>query len=222
MFKQVTTKKSFMKGKGKLACAAALCCGLLLTSVNSHARFFRYEDENGILVISHAIPNDRVKYGYEIVDRHGRVMETVEPQLSDEAYQRKLAQEAAFAECQQALTRVRNLFQFETDIDYAEEQALESIDTQITNTRANLSHVRNQREELEVQAAQQDLSGQKISAALLDNIESAKKQESVLEEQIEKWYQDKLSVRADYDYDRRVFKLKNCDNGLPARQVAAR
>ena len=107
-------------------------------------------------------------------------------------------------------------------IDYAEERALESLDTQITNTRANLSHVRNQREELEAQAAQQDLSGQKISAVLLDNIESAKKQESNLEGLIEKWYEDKLRVRADYEHDRRVFRLANCENGLPDRQVAAR
>lgn len=222
MYQQANTKPYLGQGKAKIAWIALVCCGLLLTSINSHARFFRYEDENGVLVMSHAIPNDRVKYGYEIVDQHGRVMETVEPQLSDEAYRLKLEQEAAFAECQTALSRVRNLFQFETDIDYAEERALESLDTQITNTRANLSHVRNQREELEAQAAQQDLSGQKISAVLLDNIESAKKQESNLEGLIEKWYEDKLRVRADYEYDRRVFRLANCENGLPDRQVAAR
>lgn len=220
---EIVKRVKVRRGKGKLIGAMLVCCGLLLTSLNSHAaRFFRFEDENGVLVMSHAIPNDRVKYGYQIVDEHGRVLDTIEPQLSEEAYQRKLEMEAAFKECQQALTRVRNLFQSESDIDYAEEQALESIDTQIGNTKANLSHVRNQREELEAQAAQQDLSGQKISAVLLDNIESAKRQERNLEEQIEKWYEDKLRVRSDYEFDRRVFELKDCDNGLPARQVASR
>ena len=215
-------KQTNLIRKSKRLWTTIASLSLLFLSVDSYAQFFRFHDENGILVMSQSIPNDRVKYGYEIVDKHGRVLQTVEPQLSEEAYQRKLEMEAALRECNQALVRVRNLYHSESDIDYTEEQALESIDTQITNTKANLSHVRNQRQELEAQAAQQDLSGQKISAALLDNIESARKQESNLEEQIERWYEDKLQVRADYEFDRQVFRLEDCSNGLPTRQVASR
>lgn len=212
-----------IKAKGKLGILLLVGSGLLLTLTNSHAaRFFRYYDENGKLVLSHTIPNDRVRFGYEIVDEQARVLETVEPQLTDEQYQQKLAAEAALKECRQALTRVQNLFQTTNDIDYAEEQALESIDTQITNTKANLAHVRNQRKDLEVEAAQQDLAGSQISNVLLDNIESAKAQERNLEEQIDMRYAEKLSVREDYEFDRKVFQLVDCSNGLPQRDLASR
>ena len=61
---------------------------LLLASTQAWgARFFRYKDETGRLVISHTIPNDRVKFGYEIVDENARLIQTIEPQLSEEEYQ---------------------------------------------------------------------------------------------------------------------------------------
>ena len=153
---------------------ALLTLSLLILVTNSHAaRFFRYIDENGKLVLSGSIPNDRVKYGYEVVDESARVLQKIEPQLTEAQYQEKRGREAALKKCRQAIDRVQNLFQSQSDIDYAEEQALTSIENQIVNTKANLSHVRNQREELEMQAAQMDLSGKPIANTFLDNIESA-------------------------------------------------
>ncbi len=191
-----------------------------LLSPATHAeRFFRYVDENGKLVLSHTITNDRVKYGYEIVDEYARVIQLIAPQLSEAQYQEKLAQDVAHKECLQAIYRVQNLFQSQREIDYAEEQALGSIDTQISNTKANLSQLRTQRQALETQAAQMDLSGKEISNVLLDKIESAIAQERNLEEQIEKRYAYKLSVRYDYEFERKVFELTDCEKGLPKRKV---
>ena len=60
------------------------------------------------------------------------------------------------------LDRVRKLYQFETDIDYAEQQGLESIDQAIANIRANLNVATTQRQEFEAQAAQMDIAGRRI------------------------------------------------------------
>ena len=54
---------------------------------------------------------------------------------------------------------------------------------------------------------------------LLDKIESAIAQERNLEEQIEKRYAYKLSVRYDYEFERIVFELTDCEKGLPKRKV---
>ena len=203
--------------KGYSSILAMLIAGtLLMTSLSAQAaRFFRYVDESGKLVLSHTIPNDRVKYGYEIVDEYSRVIQTVAPQLSEEQYQAQLAAEEAQRQCKDAVTRVRSLYRSVDDIDYAEEQALASIETQIVNTKANLQQIRRQREDLESQAARQDLTGKTISAALLDNIESAKTQERNLEELIENRYAEKLNERKAKEFDRLVFRLSSCDGGLP-------
>ncbi len=211
-----------MTNKFSQIVAGLIGVALLLAALQADAaRFFRYVDERGKLVLSHTIPNDRVKYGYEIVDENARVLQTVAPQLSEAQYQQKLAQEAALKECRNALDRVHGLYRSIDDIDYAELQALESLDTQITNTKANLSHLENQRQALESEAAQLDIAGKKIPASLLDNIESAKTQEGNLGEQIELRYEEKLEVRRSYEYDRKVFVLSNCDNGLPETNMVS-
>lgn len=197
------------------------CLVLLLPISSEAARFFRYVDDHGKLVLSHTIPNERVKYGYEIVDENARVIQTVAPQLTEAQYQQRLAQEAQLRECRHAIDRVHGLYRSMDDIDYAEKQALNSLDVQITNTKANLSHLKNQREQLEAQAAQLDITGKQIPASLLDNIESAKSQEGNLSEQIELRYADKLTVRKDHAFDRKVFLLEDCANGLPSRAIAA-
>ena len=202
---------------------ALLTLSLLILVTNSHAaRFFRYIDENGKLVLSGSIPNDRVKYGYEVVDESARVLQKIEPQLTEAQYQEKRGREAALKKCRQAIDRVQNLFQSQSDIDYAEEQALTSIENQIVNTKANLTHVRNQREELEMQAAQMDLSGKPIANTFLDNIESARTQERNLKEQIKMRHAEKLTVGADYSFERQVFELADCERGLPDRELVPR
>ncbi len=202
------------KTAGYLLGLMALMFGLTVEA----SRFFRYEDSEGKLVLSHTIPNERVKFGYEIVDEHGRTIQTVAPQLSEKAYQAKVAREKAQKDCRDQLSRVRRLYQTDVDIDNAEAQALDRIDNRISNARANLNHVQNQKQELEGQAARRDLAGQKISNALLDNIEKARSQEKNLVDEIDMRFAEKLQLRKEFDYDRVVFGLKSCEDGLP--QVA--
>jgi predicted metalloendopeptidase len=194
-----------------------IVCGMLVVtaSLQVHADLFRYRDENGQLVLSHTIPNDRVKAGYEIVDEYGVLIKRVEPQLSEAAYREKLRREAAFKECLKTMERVRKLYQTEADIDYALNKGLESIDQSINNIKANLSVTSNQRQEFEEQAGQLDIQGRDIPNALLDNIERAKSQERTFNEEIEKRYAEKLRLRKSNEFDRKVFALDNCDNGLP-------
>lgn len=200
-------------------CAVAL----VATATSAHAdRFFRYTDESGKIVLSHTIPNDRVKYGYEVVDQQARVIKRVAPQLTEAQYQEKLRKEAELKECRRVVDRVQGLFQTQGDIDYAEEKALSSIDNQITNTKANLANLRGQREQLEAQAAQLDLAGKQITNTLLDNIDLARTQEQNLVEQIENRHAEKVYLRSEYDFERKVFELGTCDNGLPEREFAAR
>ncbi|MCR9261704.1 MAG: hypothetical protein NXH95_18450 [Pseudomonadaceae bacterium] len=191
---------------------------VLAVSFSASADFFRFKDETGALVLSTTIPADRVRYGYDLVDAHGNLIQRVDPQLSDEAYQRKLEREARIRECEKTLDRVRKLYQAEEDIDYAEVQGLESIDEAIANVRANLAVVRGQREELEGQAAQIDIGGGTIPNSLLDQIQRAKAQEKTLSDEVEMRFGEKLQLRNMFAFDHKVFALRSCENGLPDRE----
>jgi hypothetical protein len=190
----------------------------LCFSVSADAReLFRYKNENGSLVLSHTIPNERVKAGYDIVDEYGNLVRRVAPQLSETAYKEKLRREKMVADCSKFLDRVRKLYQIEADIVYAEQSGLESIDQSILNTRAKLGVMATQREEFELQAAQLDISGQAIPKALLENIDSAKAQEQNLADEVDKRLGDKVDLSKTIEFDRLVFGLDTCDNGLPPR-----
>ncbi len=189
---------------------------LLCLAVSAHG-YFRYVDENGDLVLSQTIPNDRVKYGYEIVDQHGNLIERVPPQLSDEAYQEKLRVDAMRNECRRAFDRVHKLYQVLDDIDYAEEQALKSLETRVANTRANRAVAQSQLEEFESTAAQLDIAGKTIPTALLSNIQRAGAQVKNLDDELKLRDQERLDLINQFAYDRDVFQLPDCEGGLPAR-----
>ena len=195
----------------------ALCGVLLLCAFSAQAALFRYKDETGSLVLSATIPAERVRYGYDMVDNYGNLLERIEPQLSDAAYAAKLARDAMIKNCEKVLDRVRKLYQFETDIDYAEKQGLASIDQSISNIRANLTVVTSQRQEFETQAAQIDIAGESIPNVLLDSIDRAKIQEQNLIDEIDKRFGEKLKLRDTHTSDRAVFALKNCEDGLPGQ-----
>ena len=184
----------------------------------AHARdYFRYVDSSGIMVLSHTIPAARVPFGYDIVDETGRLIKHIAPQLSESEYLEKQQQEEMMSRCNAAVKRVNKAYQTSEDIDNAERQSLAGIETAITNARANLRHARNQRTELESQAAQKDLEGKTIPNKLLDNIESARGQEKNLTETIDDRLAQKLDQRIHYRYDRKIFDLVDCEDGLPGR-----
>ena len=211
LIKTITNTRNFLTSLRTL-----LCASLILGAASAHAvQMIRYKDDNGNVVLSTTIPADRVKYGYDIVDRYGTLIERIPPQLSPEAYQAKLERERRVRECEKIQNRVRKLYQFESDIDYAEQKGLKSIDQSIANIRANLQVASTQREEFESTAAQLDIAGQPIPNALLDNIARAKSQEQNLTSEIEKRFGEKLELRKTHAYDRMVFGMDSCENGLP-------
>ncbi|MEM7098893.1 MAG: hypothetical protein AAF541_11585 [Pseudomonadota bacterium] len=197
---------------------AALAVVLLTSGLTAAAQnLYRYKDESGTIVISQSIPVDRVPHGYEVLDGSGRVTKKVEPQLSEEEYQAKRKREQAMADCSVQLKRVNKAYQTLDDINYAEQQSLASIDTSINNAKANLIHAQNQRKALEAQAAQKDIEGKRIPEVLLSDIEKARTQERNLEEEIESRQSEKLEQSLHYRYDRKIFELPDCENGLPPR-----
>jgi len=212
-------KPQIIKSRGCVL--GLLSAAMLVAATSAYANLFRYRDANGVLVISHTIPNDRVRYGYEIVDNYGAVIEAIPPQLSENEYKAKLAREQAIADCEKALDRVHKLYQNESDIDYAEQQGLASMDQSIANIRANLNVATSQREEFEARAAQLDVSGRTIPTALLDNIERAKVQERNLKDEADKRQREKQALMKTHAFDREVFALRNCTNGLPLRTSGA-
>ena len=186
-------------------------CGVLALGVAhvaaASAQLYRFTNEDGRLEIAHSIPNDRVMYGYEVIDsRSGRVIRTVQAQLSPEEYARKRERER----CQAALQRLDKLYQSEEDIKNAQSMALASIDNRIAHARANMAHLRTQRTEFESRAAELERGGRKLPQGLVRNLEKTTGQIDTLVAEIEQREQDRNRAKARYDDDLLLFKEQDC------------
>ena len=203
------------RGYGRLSRLGGLTLILvsLLVSLPAQAKLlYRWINDQGATETSHAIPPGLVHRGYEILDGATmRVLKVVPPQMSDLEYQQKLKQEKALAECEKALDRVNSLYETSEDIDQAEVAAMQSLQVRVQNAQQNLTNARRQLELLEVEAARKERQGETVSKTLLANLEQANSQIASLEREIQRRASDKVEMALNYDEERRMFLVGNCD-----------
>ncbi len=184
---------------------------LLMPSWASANRLYRYLDASGHIAISHTIPSDRVKFGYEIVDAgSGRVIEVVEAQKSPEEIARLEQEAAARKACEDALERVYSVYQSELDIENAEEQMLESLEQRIANAEFNLERAQSQKDGFEATAARLERSGKELDTSLIANIERSQVQVRSLETEIVQRRHEQAKAKERFARDRALFRQEIC------------
>ncbi len=195
----------------KLAAPALAGLLLALPLVSQAGQLYRYNNEQGGIEISASVPNELVINGYQVIDSAtGRVLRTVAPQLTAEQARLKAAREARLAQCSDTQRRVNSLYETLEDIDHAENQALDSIETRIINAQAGLTQLRNQERDLEDQAARLERSGHGVTASLVGDIDLAKTQIENLEVEILGRRVEQDEARKQFDRDREVFQQGDC------------
>ena len=67
-----------------LISSVLMCCLMLWSFSASAAQLYRYKDDQGNYVLNHTIPPKYVKKGYDILNKQGRVIRSVAPELTAE------------------------------------------------------------------------------------------------------------------------------------------
>ncbi len=205
-------------GRTRTTVLGLLLAGLFFTSQAQAQFLYRWINENGTKEYSHAISNDMVSLGYDVLD--GQTMQLiriVEPQLSEQEYAAKLEREREVAKCRRALRRVMTLYQSLEDIDQAELQMLKSMDSRIANAQANLALAENQKLELEREAANKDRAGELLQSAFINNIARVDVQIDAQRREIAKRTRDKQQAKLDFTEDRLVFDKRFCTTDVATR-----
>ncbi len=191
---------------------SSLCLAVFGGQTLAGPKVFRFYDDSGNPVISHAVPNNRVKYGYEVLDSTTyAVIEIVPPQLTVEQAQIKARRDHDLAVCKAKLRRVQALYRSIDDVDYSEEQVITSLDTRIVNANANVVHLRNQLGDLQSRAAQAERAGAEPTAVLVSNIRRTEAQIANLQAEIQQRRQEQNQKRGEFEDDRRMLKISDCD-----------
>jgi hypothetical protein len=143
----------------------------------SGGTFYKFKDENGELVITSSIPPEKAKFGYEIIDKNGRVIETIDGELSEEGLselqqkQRKEKEEKELESKRQEydLSLVRR-YSFAADIEAEKKRKLAELKATLSIVKGNLNSIRTELDGVYSQAANIEREGKNMPAALQKKI----------------------------------------------------
>ena len=123
-------------------------------------RFYRYTDENGVVVINSSISPERAAKGYEILDANGRMLERIAPALTGDELAEYLTEQELKnkqeADAKKQLAYDLSLLQrysFVSDIEDEQKRQLAQLNTRSAILRGNLIGFRSELEKSYEEAA---------------------------------------------------------------------
>jgi hypothetical protein len=169
---------------------------------------YKYENEDGIIVMSSAIPPNLAYKGYTVMNQDGTVHNIVPRQLSPkeiEERDRKQAEEDAAKQAGEARKRkdaeLLKLSASTADVKDARDRKLRSIDGAIATTKANIVRLRQQKQHLEEQAADRERQGLLPSPEILQNLEILSTQITDKDHEVEMRQLEQLQVTEQFQMD---------------------
>lgn len=141
------------------------------------AQLYRYENDEGVIVLSSTLPPRFATRGYTIIDERGRVLRVVPRQLTpEEIVAREAQRKVEEAERLAALERRRRdeelmrLYSSPEDVERAMGRQIASIQGAIDTVRSNIQRLRSQKRVLESRAADLERAGNPIPETLIEGI----------------------------------------------------
>ncbi len=180
------------------------------------AHLYRYKNAQGNTAISKQIPPEFYKYGYEALDKRGRVIEIVPPAPSEQE-QEKISKEQK-AKRQALLQEKKDQQLLKTyssakDAIRVRDRKTSQIDVMIQITEAKISALRSDHDREVANAASLEREGKAVPEKSLAIMERLETQISEFEEYIKEKEQEKTEITT--KYDRAIMRLKKISEKQP-------
>jgi hypothetical protein len=198
----------------KFICVLLACAGAAVAVAQGTAiELYRFENEDGVVVMAHSIPPELVYKGYTVVNQDGTVLRVVERQLTPAEIverDRKLAEEKAAEEGQVARAHrdeeLAKLYASSADVIEARDRKIRSIDNAIAIAKANIARLKLQKQHLEQQAAERERAGLLASPEILENLNILTVQIGDKDREIEMRETEQQQVREQFQHDLERFQ----------------
>lgn len=183
---------------------ASLAVVLALASNAADARMYRYQDDNGQMVISNTVPQEATVRGYEILNSRGRVVERVAPAPTEEelaareAEERRRAAEAEQREADRALLR---RFSHPDEAIRAMHRKIRELESLNQLKRGNISVIVSQLDSEQSRAADLERAGREVPDTTLQRIDRLQSQIQDIEREIEAQNREIEAIRDAYLQD---------------------
>lgn len=196
-----------------------IAIALMLTSSVVDARMYRYQDDNGQMVISNTVPQEASVRGYEILNNRGRVIERVAPAPTAEEIAAREAEELR----QQDAARQRELdralllrFSHPDEAVRAMYRKVRELEGLNQLKRGNISVIVSQLDNEQSRAADLERAGREIPEATLQRIDRLQAQIDDIEQEIETQSADIRTIREAYlDDIKRLEEITGRERTLP-------
>src|SRR5690606_39646060 len=168
------------------------------------SKMYRYENDQGVVVIDYSIPPELVYKGYEVLNASGRVIEKVPRALTREELAAKSEEERQkldLARQAQADKKLLTIFSGPADAERARDRKIEAIDVYINVTRGNILKLQGDFDTAQSQAAQRERAGQEVPEYLVTNMESLRRQIEQAEASIAEKEREKIEIAEKYAKD---------------------
>lgn len=165
---------------------------------------YRYENDQGVMVINDTVPPEFVHKGYEVLNNSGRVIERVPRALTAQELAAKSEEERAALDRtkqQEADKRLLTIFSGPADAERARDRKLEATDVYINVTRGNILKLQGDFNIAQSQAAERERAGQAVPAYLVESMDSLRRQIEQAEASIAEKEKEKVQITQEYAKD---------------------
>ena len=170
---------------------------LLLANIAVADELYRYRDSAGIVVTADTIPPNAVIDGYEVVNKQGTVLETVQAWQPVDQNQTKQDQYLLAS------------FSHVGEITRLKERKLALLARDIQNLRNNLSNLDIREENLVAEAANMEMAGEEVAAELTGQISQIRLDRAEVQKLLASRKTDRNSIEALYrGYEQRFRQLE--------------
>ena len=128
--------------------------------------YYRYINAEGVKVISHNVPVEAAKFGYEVVNAQGRVIQVVEPPPTPEDLER-VKKERTVIEKYKLLSRRYTSVE---ELVSARERKLNRLSANIAILNSNIAGLNSQVDDLMSKGADAERAGRKVPHQILTAI----------------------------------------------------
>ncbi|PPK51450.1 DUF4124 domain-containing protein [Marinobacter persicus] len=160
----------------------------MLASTGAQAGMYRYEDENGRMVISNTIPQEATKRGYDILGNNGRVVETVPPAPTAEEIAAREAEKERKRQAELQRQKDEKLLERYSHPDQAVRamhRKIREMEGMIQLKRGNISVISSQLNNEQSRAADMERAGREVPEASLEKIRRLEAQIDDVEQEIQ-------------------------------------
>jgi chromosome segregation ATPase len=172
--------------------------------------YYRYQNDEGIMVLNSSIPPQFIHKGYEVVSIQGEVLKVVPP-APDEDEAEKMAQERrARIEQERYDYLLRRRYASMHDLEVDRDRSLLELENSINILENSQLNLRAQIEKLQAQAAAVERSGREVSPEILRHIAilQSEQQDTQLQIQHRRDELEQATERFERDYVRLQTLLK--------------